>query len=400
MKIIFFSFYFPPDLSAGSFRSIALCNALKNKLNDNDELHVITSHPNRYKTHFKKAEDIEINQNITINRIRVPSHNGSMLSQIITFIVFAFYAIRLCHKLKPDFLIGTSSRLMTALLTFFCSRVLKLNFYIDLRDIFSETISDLLTLKNRFIGFSIRHCFIFLEKKVLKSASGVNVVSNGFPGYFKNLGIDTSKWSFFPNGVDQEFKNVFLTQNKIKKKTKTILYAGNIGSGQGLEKIIPGILDGLDSHYRFLVIGDGGALSKLKESIPISKNANIEFLLPIERSELIKYYIEADILFLHLNNIPAFKRVLPSKIFEYAALGKPIIAGVGGFSKQFIEKNIPYAYIIEPGDSNSAIKSILEASDCEISQELVHEFKEKYDRELIMNDMASDILNVVERANE
>ena len=29
MKIVFFSFYFPPDLSAGSFRSVALSKALE-----------------------------------------------------------------------------------------------------------------------------------------------------------------------------------------------------------------------------------------------------------------------------------------------------------------------------------------------------------------------------------
>ena len=33
MKIVLFSFYFPPDLSAGSFRAEALCNSLKKKLN-------------------------------------------------------------------------------------------------------------------------------------------------------------------------------------------------------------------------------------------------------------------------------------------------------------------------------------------------------------------------------
>ena len=39
---------------------------------------------------------------------------------------------------------------------------------------------------------------------------------------------------------------------------------------------------------------------------------NIEILAPIKREKLIKYYKEADILFVHLNDIPAFQRVLPS----------------------------------------------------------------------------------------
>ena len=55
---------------------------------------------------------------------------------------------------------------------------------------------------------------------------------------------------------------------------------------------------------------------------------NIRLLPPIERQQLIKEYQNADVLFLHLNDYPAFEKVLPSKIFEYAALGKPILAGV------------------------------------------------------------------------
>ena len=47
--------------------------------------------------------------------------------------------------------------------------------------------------------------FSFLDRKILDSAAGVNVVSEGFPEYFEKKGIDTSNWSFFPNGVDDEF---------------------------------------------------------------------------------------------------------------------------------------------------------------------------------------------------
>mgnify|MGYP006133455077 CR=1 FL=1 len=36
-----------------------------------------------------------------------------------------------------------------------------------------------------------------------------------------------------------------------------------------------------------------------------------EVLPPVSRSELLEYYLEADIMFLHLNNIAAFQRVLP-----------------------------------------------------------------------------------------
>ena len=50
MKFCFFTFYYPPDLSAGSFRSIALVENLISQMDSKDSLVVITTSPNRYKS--------------------------------------------------------------------------------------------------------------------------------------------------------------------------------------------------------------------------------------------------------------------------------------------------------------------------------------------------------------
>ena len=48
-----------------------------------------------------------------------------------------------------------------------------------------------------------------------------------------------------------------------------------------------------------------------------------------------------DVLFLHLNDYSAFRKVIPSKIFEYAATGKPIVAGVSGYAAEFLRHENP-----------------------------------------------------------
>ena len=77
----------------------------------------------------------------------------------------------------------------------------------------------------------------------------------------------------------------------------------------------------------------------------------------MKRDELIKIYQSADILFLHLNDYDAFKKVLPSKLFEYGALGKPIWAGVAGHAAEFIKENITNAAVFSPCNVNDAVKS-------------------------------------------
>ena len=395
MKIIFYTFYYPPDLSAGSFRSVALVQALSKKLNSNDELHIITTHPNRYASHKAEAKDIESNGKVTIHRIKVPKHQSGMMSQARSFGVYSFSAYKLCKKIKPSFLIGTTSRLMTGVLTGFSAHQLRCRYFIDLRDIFSESISDILSLKNRILGVVSKKIFSFFERKLLNSASGVNVVSKGFPDYFQKEGMETSKWSFFPNGVDREFTKLTNSKNALSKKNKTILYAGNIGGGQGLEYIMPKVAKKIGNNYHFLVIGDGGMRLILEERLKYENIDNVEILPPVNREKLIKYYLDADILFLHLNNIPALRRVLPSKIFEYTALKKPIVAGLDGYSAEFLKDNNPNVILFNPGNVNQCVNSIKKAESLKINESSISNFVEKYAREKIMENMASHILSIV-----
>jgi hypothetical protein len=144
VKIVFFSFYYPPDLCAGSFRAVALAKALSSKMDNGDELHIVTTHPNRYANHREGGDDLEIVDKVTIYRIAVPSHRSGMFSQARAFGVYGVEAYRLCGEISPDFIIGTTSRLMTGVLTGISAHKYHCPYFIDLRDIFSETISDLL----------------------------------------------------------------------------------------------------------------------------------------------------------------------------------------------------------------------------------------------------------------
>ena len=61
---------------------------------------------------------------------------------------------------------------------------------------------------------------------------------------------------------------------------------------------------------------------------------------------------------IHLNNHLAFHRVLPSKIFEYAATNKPILAGVSGYAAKFLKEQLEGIEIFDPCDPESMCKSL------------------------------------------
>ena len=118
---------------------------------------------------------------------------------------------------------------------------------------------------------------------------------------------------------------------------------------------------------------------------------NVVLKNPISRKELQNEYNNADYLFLHLNDYPAFRKVLPSKIFELATFNKPILAGVSGFSAQFIKDEINNSFVFNPCDFNSLVNYLLNS---EASSNIERsDFIEKFKRSKINENMATSILN-------
>ena len=335
---------------------------------------------------------------IHIYRFYTPEHNNSFIRQFISYCYFATSALKHAYFNRNyyDSIFATSSRLGTGFLGYLISKITRKPLNLDIRDIFSDNLQSLQVLKGS-IGQILVRIFSSIETRILSHAEWVNFVSPGFFTY-PHLQNTDKKINLFTNGIDDIFlQNRMVTPKRtysdIEKKRLTIIYAGNIGFGQGLELIVLP----LAAHYKdkivFQLIGDGSSVSLIKAGIKENRINNIQLIPPVDRSELLDYYNNADIFLLQLNDIPAFKKVLPSKIFEYGSFDKPMLAGVQGVANTFIKENLPDAYLFDPGDVNSVVKyidSILEQGFPLTNNE---NFIEKYSRKNIMNDMLNSIVS-------
>lgn len=386
MKILFLTYYFEPDLCAGSFRNSSLFKALGSKITIDDKIDVITTHPNRYDSYKIAARNIEKRgDNVCINRIHIPNHNSGLLGQIKSFKIFYLEALNIAKKGDYDIVYASSSRLFTAFLGSKLARQKKAKLYIDIRDIFRESIVEI--FKNKLVKLSLDILLRPIENYTFKKANHINLVSKGFESYFSKF--KQSSYSYYTNGIDNVFlepKSEIVSQTK---KVKTIVYAGNIGEGQGLHIILPDVAKVFPNTLKFIVYGDGGAKQKLVSAIEEQGVKNIEIRNPINRELLIEEYQKADYLFLHLNKYKAFERVLPSKLFEYGAFDKPIIAGVGGYAATFLKENITNAIVFRPGDVEALVK-ILKNYNYQIEDR--ETFKKRFSRKLINEQMADSIL--------
>lgn len=399
MNILLLSFYYPPDLSACSFRTQALVKAMLPRLSGGARIDVITTLPNRYASFSAAAPETEHGQQMSVYRVALPSHQSGMVDQARAFITYARAVNRLVKGQQYDLVVATSSRLMTATLGASIARRQSAALYLDIRDIFVENLRYILPKGTRRLGST---AFSPIERWTIGQADKVNLVSPGFAGYFEER-YPSRRFSWFTNGVDELFAsssgmgtdcealggNVSGRDASGRKDRLRVVYAGNIGTGQGLNRILPELAKSTANRLDFVVIGDGGGKDALQEALQTEGVSNVQLLDPLSRDKLMDEYRSADILFLHLNDMPAFLRVLPSKLFEYAATGKPIWAGLAGYAADFVGKEIDNAVVFPPCDALAALQTLeqLDLNAC-----CRDDFVERYRRTRLMEDMADDIL--------
>ncbi len=386
MKILFVSFYFPPDLCAGSFRAAALVQALSERMGENDEIDVVTTLPNRYATFTVNAPEREANGCVRIRRCRIPSHRSGMMDQSRAYMRFAVGVWNEVVGRKYDLVFATTSRLMTGVLGALIARKMNTPLYLDIRDIFPDTMASLMAGRPLSLALPV---FRWMERFAVQTATRVNLVSEGFRSYFNKIS-DPRKYAFFPNGIDEEFIS-YNFQKISSEGPPLVLYAGNIGAGQGLHRIIPYVAKRLENECRFLIVGDGGMRHELEARLEEMDVTNVQLSNPVNRFELLGLYAQADYLLLHLNDHEAFRKVLPSKIFEYAATGKPVLAGVSGYAARFIQEHVPGSEVFGPCDVEGFIEAVRRRP---IDGTRRDAFIERFDRRRIMREFADDILRV------
>jgi glycosyltransferase involved in cell wall biosynthesis len=386
MRLLVLSFYYEPDLSAGSFRTTALVKALRERAPPGTQIDVITTLPNRYSSFQRLAPELETHSGVQIRRIALPSHHSDALGQSLAFASFARGACAYAAKRRYDIVYASSSRLLTAALGAWIARRQCARLYLDIRDIFVDTIGDVLP---PLAARAARAVLSRLESWTIRRADRINLVSPGFEEYFRTR-YGAASFAGFTNGIDEEFLAASTTDatRAARGGRATVLYAGNIGEGQALHQILPQLAAAVRDQARFVVIGDGSRRRALESALAAAGVDNVELRPPLPRDELIREYQAADVLLLHLGRQPAFEKVLPSKVFEYAALGKPILAGVAGYAARFIREELDNAAVFPPCDSAAAVAAwhSLRLSDCPRPR-----FVARYRRAQIAQAMADDV---------
>ena len=343
MKILFLTDNFPPEVNAPASRTFDHC---REWAKNGDEVTVITCAPNfpqgkvypGYKNKFWQEERIE-----GIRVIRVWSYivaNKGFLKRTLDFISYSVSSFFACLFVKSDLIVATSPQFFTALSGRALSFWKRTPWVMEVRDLWPESIKTVGAMKDNAF---IRH-FEWQEKRCYKSAKKIVVVTDSFRKKLIERGIPSEKIAVVKNGVD---RSLFIPQqkdteliSKLKIDGKTVIgYIGTHGMAHKLDFIIQTAskLKDTNPEYHFLFIGNGAEKEKLLKLKVDLMCDNVTMLDSVPKAEVKNYISILDVCLINLRKSDLFTTVIPSKIFENAAMEVPILMGVEGEAKEIVE---------------------------------------------------------------
>lgn len=158
----------------------------------------------------------------------------------------------------------------------------------------------------------------------------------------------------------------------VQKNTEYIVhFHGNFIPLQGVQYIIGAAALLQDEQIRFRIIGAGGALYEMIKNSAQNKGlTNVDFVGLVPFKKVPEYIHEADICLAIFGDTKKAQRVIPNKIYEYIAMGKPsITADTPAIRELFIkDKNV---ILCKPASGANLAEKILLLKNNNVLQERI-----------------------------
>lgn len=319
------------------------------------------------------AQQPWIHPNLRILKVPcAPMAKRSVLSRAINYFAFSFKALMLGLKLlysdrqSFQFVLGSSPPLLIGLVAYVLSVLARAEFFLEVRDLWSQTMAANGFIKNPLVIALNRA----LESFLYQRSHRILVVSRPFaeeieaqvPGSFKKI-------QFVPNGADLEFfeyprlwRGTYLNQGPAEHDpVYNIVYAGVFSDYTRLEVLLEAAekIRERAPRIRFNLVGGGYQFDNLKRQAQARSLDNVAFWNALPKNRISKFLMEGDLSIINYRKLDVFGQVLPNKLFDYLAAGRPILAAVpeGEVSRVLAESGAGDA--VEPENVDALVAKIL-----------------------------------------
>jgi glycosyltransferase involved in cell wall biosynthesis len=294
------------------------------------------------------------------------NYNSSFHGRLFAYFSFVFSSLWsgiFKTKEKYDVIIVTSPPLFVGITAYLLSRIKRVPFIFEIRDLWPESAIDTGVLNNKWI---IKLALLF-EKFIYEKASKIIVLTPAFKQILiEKKNLKESKIELIPNAADFALSDNLLATfdtNNFKKELDLegkfiITYVGAHGVANHLDQILDVAEKMMNTNAYFLLIGEGMEKKRLIVESNKRKISNIKFIDAVSKKDVFKYILISDLGASVLKKVETFKTVYSNKTFDYMSCKKPIIMAIDGVSRKLVEDANAGTYV-EPENPDEMVECIL-----------------------------------------
>ena len=323
------------------------------------------------------------------------SYNKHFIGRLWGYFSFLFsslYAGLFKARRKFDVVIVTSPPLFVGVSGYLISRLRRMPFVFEVRDLWPESAIDTGVLKSKFF---IKLAY-WVEAFIYKKAKLINVLTPAFYTTLKaKKGIPENKLIQISNAADFSLSEKLLKEfdrEKFRKEHElggrfVITYVGAHGVANYLEQLLDAGEALRDTNVLFLLIGQGMEKERLKKLAEERKITNVRFLDAVPKADVFRYILASEMGASVLKKVDTFKTVYSNKTFDYMSCKKPILMAIDGVSRELLEAAGAGSYV-EPeniSEYNRVIREYLNNPARLVTEgDSGYRFaKENFDREVL-----------------
>lgn len=208
----------------------------------------------------------------------------------------------------------------------------------DIPFIFHMTDAQHTIVPNRILSLMAKH----IERIILRNADRIIVINERLKDYSVEMGANPNNVMVIKAGIDLARYDPNIDGKVARKKFGindddfVLFFMGWLYDFSGLKEVAEEVIR-RDSKLRLLIVGDGEALGDLQEINQKSDHRDQVILTGRQPFERIPELIAAaDVCLLPAYNNETMRDIVPIKLYEYMAMGKPVVSTeLPGVMKEF-----------------------------------------------------------------
>lgn len=332
--ILIISNYYPPEKGAAANR----IEQLAKKLNENNYnvtvICPLANYPKgvlfpEYKSKFFVDE---IKEGVKVKRLWIyPSNSKNIAKRLLSTLSFSTCLITyLLFKKTPKKVIVQSPPLLLSFLSVAILSLKQKKIILNVSDLWPLAAIELNALKK---GSFSHKCSLYFEKFIYKKATVILGQSDEILTHIKSM-FSEKDCFLYRNYPDHNSNSKTLETNK--NIPIQIFYAGLLGVAQGVLELCEKI-ELENKNIQLHIFGDGAEGKQIENLIANKHNSKIVFHGMLDRNTLHEKLKSFDIAI-----VPLKTRIygsVPSKIFEYGAMGFPVLYFGGGEGETIMEEH-------------------------------------------------------------